>query len=83
MELDYAGTDIQVMNVRDFFVSKTSPIIRYSPSRENAHKIEVEINEWTLPKGGVVFVWSLKSEFSKDYLKLLDTTKRPRSRRDA
>ena len=59
IELDYADTDIHYVNVLDFFVSTELPKITYLPSLAQAHKIEVEINEWAFPKGGVVFVWVL------------------------
>ena len=68
MEIDFAETEIVYMNVLDFFVSKEDPIIRYSPSLQSPHKIEVEVNEWVFPKGGVVFVWVLRPELSQAYL---------------
>lgn len=76
MELDFAETEITYMNVLDFFVSTENPIIRYSPSRQKPHKIEVEVNEWVFPKGGVVFVWVLRPELSKSYLQLFSRSKR-------
>jgi hypothetical protein len=73
IELDFAKTDIHVVNVFDYFVSNQNPIIRYMPSEHNPHRIEVELNEWVFPKGGVVFVWVLKPELSEEFLKLLGT----------
>ena len=64
MELDFAKTDIHYMNVLDFFVSTEPPTIRYVPSRERPHRIEVELSEWGFPKGGVAFVWVLKREMA-------------------
>ena len=57
IELDYANTDISVMNVIDFFVTNKMPKYIFSPSIEKNHKVEIEINEWAFPKGGVAFVW--------------------------
>lgn len=65
MELDFANTDIHYVNILDFFVSNENPIIRYIPSREKPHRVEVELNELILPKGGVAFVWVLKQEIPK------------------
>jgi hypothetical protein len=64
MELDFARTDIHYMNVLDFFVSAENPTVRYIPSRQRPHRIEVELSEWGFPKGGVAFVWVLEQEFS-------------------
>lgn len=71
IELDYADTDIHYVNVLDFFVSTDIPKITYLPSSKRAHKIEVELNEWAFPKGGVVFVWVLKNEMSNSFLKYI------------
>lgn len=62
MEIDVAATDISYITARDFFSSDQRPVIRYLPSADNARKITVEIDEWVFPKGGVDFVWALKSE---------------------
>ncbi len=85
VELDYAHTDIHFVNVLDFFVSQTKPAIRYIPSRKKHHKIEVEVNEWVFPKGGVVFVWVLRAEMAPGFWRLLEESRRqsrPSSRSD-
>lgn len=85
VELDYAHTDIHFVNVLDFFVSQTKPAIRYIPSREKHHRIEVEVNEWVFPKGGVVFVWVLRAEMTPGFWRLLEEPRRqsrPLSRSD-
>lgn len=69
IELDYANTDIHFVNVLDFFVSAQLPKITYLPSKEKAHKVEIELNEWAFPKGGVAFVWVLAKEMNKEYLR--------------
>lgn len=69
VELDYAHTDIHFVNVLDFFVSQKKPAIRYIPSLKKHHRIEVEVNDWVFPKGGVVFVWVLKAEMAPGFFK--------------
>lgn len=71
VELDYAHTDINFVNVLDFFVSQKKPTIRYIPSLKKHHRIEVEVNDWVFPKGGVVFVWVLSAEMTPGFFKLL------------
>jgi|JI10StandDraft_1071094.scaffolds.fasta_scaffold292060_2 hypothetical protein len=71
VEVDYAATDIHKMNVVDLFVTTNSPSIRYTPNIKNSKKIEIEINEWTFPKGGVTFVWVLKPEMTDEFIKQL------------
>ena len=83
VELDYANTDIHFVNVLDFFVSKTKPAIRYFPSPQKHHRIEVEVDDWVFPRGGIVFVWVLRAERNPDFWKLstpdVRRSKRPRS----
>jgi hypothetical protein len=57
--------------ILDFFASTRFPKIAYTPSFEMPHKIEVEVNDWIFPKGGVVFVWMLKQETSRQFLQRL------------
>jgi len=72
IEVDYASTDIHYMNVLDFFVSTENPSIRYTPGfPSKPRKVEVELEEWGFPKGGVVFVWVLSSEMTSQFIDLL------------
>jgi hypothetical protein len=71
VELDYASTDIHYVNVLDFFGSRTTSKIRHMPSQQKCHKVEVEVNEWIFPKGGVVFAWVLRSEMTSGFIKLM------------
>jgi len=75
VELDYAHTDIRFVNVLDFFGSRAKSKVRHIPSAQKCHKVEIEVNEWIFPKGGVAFVWVLRSEMTPNFLKLMaDTT---------
>jgi hypothetical protein len=65
MEIDVTNTDIAEIAARDFFSSSKKPVIRYLPSSSNTRKITVEIEGWVFPKGGVDFIWTLKSEIAK------------------
>jgi hypothetical protein len=67
----YADTDIRYVNVLDFFVSRNKPAIAYIPSKQKPHRIEVEVNEWVFPRGGVVFAWVLRSEMTSSFLKIM------------
>jgi hypothetical protein len=71
IDFDYADTDIRYVNVLDFFISRNKPAIAHIPSNKKPHRIEVEVNEWVFPKGGVVFAWVLRSEMTQDFLKLM------------
>jgi len=52
VEFDYAQTDIHFVNVMNFFLSKTKPAIRYIPSRQKYHKVEIELTLPRLKRGG-------------------------------
>jgi hypothetical protein len=71
VELDYAHTDIRFVNVLDFFGSRAKSQIRHIPSVEKCDKVEIEVNDWVFPKGGVVFAWVLRSEMTPNFLKLM------------
>jgi hypothetical protein len=71
VEFEYGLTDIYFVNVFDFFVSVQRPAIRRSPAGRDLKKIEVELNDWALPRSGVLFSWVLASEMSGDFVDLL------------
>lgn len=77
---DYSETDIYYVNVLDFFVSKVDPRIHYYPTYEHPRRVEVEVDEWVFPKGGVVFVWVLSEEMSPGFVKLLTPPNKPTPR---
>jgi hypothetical protein len=77
VELDYAHTDIDFVNVLDFFASKTKPNVRYIPTPQNCQKIGVEVHDWVFPKGGVVFVWVLRAEKNPGFWRLSPDPRRP------
>jgi hypothetical protein len=58
---EWAQTDIEMVKVYDFFISVNRPRIYQTP-QINPHCAIVELNGWTFPKGGAVFVWRLKGE---------------------
>lgn len=62
IEFDYAKTDIHYVNAMSFFVSGRSPVITYAPERGRHHRIGIELDDWALPRGGVIFVWVLNGE---------------------
>jgi hypothetical protein len=74
VELDYTKTDIRFVNVLDFFGSRAKSNVRYTPHVPKADKVEIEVNEWIFPKGGVAFVWVLRSEMTPNFLKLMTDT---------
>ena len=71
VELDYAHTDIRFVNVLNFFGSRAKSKVRHIPSVQKCHKVEIEVNEWIFPKGGVVFAWVLRSEMTQKFLQLM------------
>jgi len=62
IEFNYAKASIDYVEVLDYFVSARKPAIRYIPDGNNPYKITVQLKEWAFPKGGAVFVWTLKEE---------------------
>ena len=66
VEFEYGGTDIIYVNIEDLFVSKAASSIRSSTPQS----IEIDVDDWVFPKGGVVFVWVLESEMSEEFLKI-------------
>lgn len=62
IEFNFAKASIDYVDVLDYFVSSRNPSIRYIPSSHKPYKITVELKEWAFPKGGAIFVWSLKEE---------------------
>lgn len=58
---DFARTDIQMLQVIDFFISPSKPSIRYIP-KYKPQKAEVILDDWIFPKSGVVFIWYSKTE---------------------
>ena len=71
VEFDYALADIGFINVFDFFVSHRSPSIRMSRTADGPRSVEVEINDWVLPKSGVLFGWVLNSEMTEEFTDIL------------
>jgi len=61
ISFEWAQTDIEMVRVYDFFISANRPRIYQTP-QINPHCAIVELNGWTFPKGGAVFVWRLKGE---------------------
>ncbi len=62
--IDFHNTDIDYVNVFDFFMSSESPEIIYTPTDTNPTKIEISYKNWVFPYGGVIFLWVLKNEYS-------------------
>jgi len=62
IEFNYAKASIDYVEVLDYFVSARKPAIRYIPDVNSPYKITVQLKEWAFPKGGAVFVWTLKEE---------------------
>lgn len=75
VDFDYAETDISYVNVLDFMVSKADPRIHRYPTYRHQRRVEIEVDEWVFPKGGVVFVWVLSEEMSPGFVKLLTSNK--------
>jgi hypothetical protein len=70
-EIDYRDTEIAHVDVFDSFVSRQRPDIRLLPTPRQPRRIEVELDEWVFPKGGVVFTWELYQERDPSFLDLL------------
>lgn len=62
IEFNFAKASISYVDVLDYFVSARKPSIKYIPNIDNPYKISVQLKEWAFPKGGAVFVWTLKAE---------------------
>ncbi len=66
VEFEYGDTDIHYVNIQDLIVSKAASSIHRTPG-----SIEIDVDDWVFPKGGVVFVWVLRSEKTQDFLELM------------
>jgi len=62
MNIDMGLVPIKSLRPIDYFASKNRPQFIYTPNQPKAKKIEVIINDWIYPRGGVVFVWTLTDE---------------------
>jgi hypothetical protein len=71
MTLHYADTDVRRVEVVDMFVSSMRPEIRELPASGNPRAVEVQLQEWAFPKGGVVFSWHLEQEQTSHFDDLL------------
>ncbi len=62
MKIDMGLVPIRSLRPIDYFASKKRPQFIYTPNKSTAKKIEIIINDWIYPRGGVVFVWDLTDE---------------------
>jgi len=58
---NYSKSDIAHATAYDFFISSKLPTI-YKTPEQSPQMIVVELDEWTFPKGGVVFAWTLQED---------------------
>jgi hypothetical protein len=65
IEFDVGQTDIQFVNVFDFFVGRDSPLITPPESAKLTRSVQIELNEWVFPKSGVLFGWVSADEMSR------------------
>jgi hypothetical protein len=71
MALNYGGTEVRRVEVVDMFVAGHRPDIRALPTTSRPRSVEVELREWVLPRGGVVFHWRLDQEQTTEFNSLL------------
>ena len=62
ISFDFQNTDIHYVNVFDFFISHTPPLVLFSPNQKNPRKIEVNFSDWAFPMSGVIYNWVLEEE---------------------
>jgi len=65
MNFDMGKAEIRKLSAVDYFVSRHRPQFIYTPSKETANKIEVIIDDWIYPRGGVVFIWDLEDSLKR------------------
>ena len=72
VNFNYDSVDIGRVNVFDFFCTIKKPAVRYPNMNDAVKTIEVSLDDWVLPKSGVLFGWVLKSEMDPQYVKTLN-----------
>lgn len=60
MSFDVGSVGIRNLSLVDYFVSQKRPTFVYTPDRIGAKRVEVFIDDWIYPRGGVVFIWELE-----------------------
>ena len=62
VEFAYKGCGISSMSVLDYVAGAQQPHITELPPDDPTPNVEIGYDGWVFPKGGVAFVWMLKSE---------------------
>ncbi|MFI2637133.1 hypothetical protein ACH5A2_43620, partial [Streptomyces collinus] len=57
IDLDYSDTDIDYINVLDFFVSSHKTRVEHMPPTVPERSISVSHDGWVFQRSGVAFVW--------------------------
>lgn len=57
VQLDYSNTDIQYVNVLDFFVSSHKTRVEHMPPNVPEKSVQVAHDGWVFQRSGVAFVW--------------------------
>lgn len=57
VQLDYSGTDVDYVNVLDFFVSSHKTRVEHMPPNVPEKSVLVSHNGWVFQRSGVAFVW--------------------------
>ncbi len=61
VQLDYSDTDIDYVNVLDFFVSSHKTRVEHMPPNVPERSVLVAHDGWVFPRSGVAFVWATGS----------------------
>ena len=62
VQFSYGDCGIRYINVLDYIAGARRPQIAQLPASDPTPSVEVNFDGWVFPKGGVAFVWVLKSE---------------------
>lgn len=72
IDLDYSDTDIDYINVLDFFVSSHKTRVEHMPPSVPERSIAVSHDGWVFQRSGVAFVW-VNPPISEKKLNAIDT----------
>jgi hypothetical protein len=67
LSIDFSDVDISFVTAYPSYASPRSPEVRYLPTRDQASRLEIEIDAWCIPDSATMFAWVLRQETDPSY----------------
>jgi hypothetical protein len=67
LSLDFSDVDISFVTAYPSYASPRSPEVRYLPTKEQASRVEIEVDTWCIPDSATLFAWVLEREGDPTY----------------